>query len=765
LKDISSFFPKFINTKIQNIHSKPEFIFLLLSCFFQNHIFFSYIFLKTNNLNIISMKKLMILLLSLSLFAGLKADEGMWMLPLIQKLNIQKMNGMGLTMTAEEIYSDKNVSLKDAVIIFGNGCTGVMVSNQGLVFTNHHCGYDAIQQLSSMEHNYLKDGFTAEKQNDEIPCPGLTVRFLVKIQDVTERIVSQLPDTLLGSKRTAKIDSISAKIQKEAEKAVGKELNYFARVRSFYSGNEFYLFVYQEFSDVRFAFAPPVSIGKFGGETDNWMWPRHTGDFSVFRVYCSSDGKPAKYSKDNVPYSPKRFATISNQGYQSGDFTMILGNPGTTTRYLTSWGVNNRMKASNQARIDVRGAKQDVWHSFMSADDAINLAYASKFARSSNYWKNSIGMNKAILKLDVIGQKKAQEKAFTAWINASPERQSKYKNVLGTLETGYEKIYPSSRAMNYLMESFINGVELPRIAGQVERLIKKNMPQDSLLIKTAEIYKDYYPIVDQSTMVALLNVYKKSVDATALPAFYTDIQKKFKGDFTKYSKSFFEKTDFASLDKITKAIKNKKVDFSKDPAIVFAKEVRNTMETLRNDEYTKATEQIRDAERLYENGIKEMDSEKGKPMYPDANSTMRLTYGTVGGYAPADAVDYKYYTTTKGILQKEIPGDEEFSVPEKLKKAIQENNYGAYLDRKTGEMHVAFLSNNDITGGNSGSPIFNAKGELLGLAFDGNWEAMSGDIVFEPDLQRTISVDVRYILFIMDKVGGAKRLIDELEIK
>ena len=703
----------------------------------------------------------MIFLLALSMFAGLRADEGMWMLPLIQKLNIQKMNGMGCTLTADQIYSDQNVSLKDAVIIFGNGCTGVMVSNQGLVFTNHHCGYDAIQQRSSMEHNYLKDGFTAEKLSDEIPCPGLTVRYLVRIEDVTERIVSQLPDDLLGKKRTDKIDSISSVIQK----TIPKEKGISGRVRSFYSGNEFYLFVYQEFSDIRFAFAPPVAIGKFGGETDNWMWPRHTGDFSVFRVYCSPDGKPAKYSKDNVPYSPKRFATISNQGYQPGDYTMIMGNPGMTTRYLSSWGVNNRMKCTNQARIDVRGAKQDVWHSFMRADNAINLAYSSKFARSANYWKNSIGMNKAILKLDVITKKQEQEKAFTTWINATPERQTKYKDVLKTLEEGYGKIYPLSRALNFLMESLMTGVEMPRIASQVDRLIKKNMPQDSLLIQTAEIYKDYYPAVDQATMIAMLDVYKKSVDADALPEFYNVIQKNYKGDFAKYAKFVFEKSDFSSLEKITKAIKNKKTDFSKDPAIIFSQEVRKSMENIRGDEYTQTNEKIRDAERLFENGIKAMAAETGKPMYPDANSTMRLTFGKVGGYEGADAVDYKYYTTTKGILQKGIAGDEEFDVPVKLKNAIQQNNYGAYLDHKTGEMHVAFLSNTDITGGNSGSPIFNAKGELLGLAFDGNWEAMSGDIVFEPDLQRTISVDVRYILFIMDKVGGAKRLIDELNIK
>ena len=707
------------------------------------------------------MKKLFIVLLALSMFIGVKADEGMWMLPLIQKLNIQKMNGMGLTLSAEDIYSDNSVSLKDAVIVFGNGCTGVMVSNQGLVFTNHHCGFESIQQHSSVQHNYLKDGFSAEKLSDEIPTPGLTVKFLVKIQDVTERVISQLPDNLLGKARIEKQDSITGVIQKEAEKSTG----YIGRVRSFYSGNEFYLFVYEEFTDVRFAYAPPISIGKFGGDTDNWMWPRHTGDFSVFRVYCSPNGKPAKYSKDNVPYSPKRFATISNKGYQPGDYTMIMGNPGSTNRYLSSWGVNNRMKTSNQARIEVRGAKQDVWHSFMRVDEAINIAYASKFARSSNYWKNSIGMNKAIGKLGIIAEKQSQEKEFAEWANSTPERKAKYKNVLQTLANDYGKIYPYSKALSYLMESLVSGVEMPRIANQVERIMKKDISQDSLLTEVKAAYKDYYPAVDQAALVAMLDIYKKSVDADALPEVYTVIQKKFKGDYNRYAKYLFEKSDFTSLEKITKAIKSHNVDLFKDPALVFSQEVRKTMESVRGDEYTKLSEEIKDAERVYESGIKAMAAEKGKPMYPDANSTMRLTFGKIGGYNPADAVSYKYYTTTKGILEKEIPGDEEFDVSPKLKKAIREQNYGAYLDQKTGEMHVAFLSNTDITGGNSGSPIFNAKGELLGLAFDGNWEAMSGDIVFEPDLQRTISVDVRYILFVMDKVGGAQRLINELSIK
>ncbi len=707
------------------------------------------------------MKKILIVMLSLCLFTAVKADEGMWMLPLIEKLNIQKINGMGLTLTADQIYSDKNVSLKDAVVIFGNGCTGVMVSNQGLVFTNHHCGFDAIQKNSTVEHNYLKNGFTAEKLEDEIPSPGLSVKFLVSVKDITERIILQLPETLLGKARVNKQDSIIKAIQKETEKGT----HFIASVKPFYSGNEFYLFTYEEFTDVRFAFAPPTSIGKFGGDTDNWMWPRHTGDFSVFRVYCAPDGQPASYSKNNVPYSPKRFAAISNQGYKSGDYSMIMGNPGSTNRYLSSFGVTYRMKSANQSRIDVRGAKQDVWRSFMRADEAINIAYASKYAHSSNYWKNSIGMNNAIAKLRVLEEKQNQEKEFSNWINATPERKAKYKTVLQTLEDGYAKIHPYGRAMNYLLESLANGVEMPRIASEVKKLSATKLPQESLLIKTVELYKDYYPMVDEATMVAMLDMYKKSVDADALPEMYRTIAKKFNGNYANYAKYIYEKSTFTSLDKISKVIKKNKTDFTHDPAIIFATDVKKTMEVIRSAEYIKASEQIKDAERLYESAIKAMSDEKGKALYPDANFTMRLTYGKIGSYKPADAVNYKYYTTTKGILEKEKPGDAEFDVSPKLKTAIKENNYGAYLDQKTGEMHVAFLSNNDITGGNSGSPIFNAKGELIGLAFDGNWEAMSGDIVFEPDLQRTINVDIRYVMFVMDKVGDAKRLISELTIK
>jgi len=707
------------------------------------------------------MKRLAIMLLAAVSFFAARADEGMWMLPLIEKLNIQKINGMGCTLSAEEIYSDKNISLKDAVIVFGNGCTGIVVSNQGLVFTNHHCGFGAIQQHSTVEHNYLKNGFTAEKLEDEIPTPGLTVRFLVSITDVTERVLAQLPDSLTGSKRSSKQDSILSDIKKE----FAKDNKYIVTPKSFYSDNEFYVFMYEEFTDVRFAYAPPSSIGKFGGDTDNWMWPRHTGDFSVFRVYSDKDGKPAEYSKNNVPYIPKRFATISNQGYVPGDYSMIMGNPGTTTRYLSSWGIVNRMININQARIDVRGAKQDVWKKFMLKDEAINIAYASKFARSSNYWKNSIGMNKAITKLDIVDRKKAEEKAFTEWVNASETRKAKYGKALENMQAGYEKIKPYSRALNFMRESLQGGAEMPRIASRLVKLTEGKFVKDSVLKKAEEMYKDYYPQVDEATFPVMIDEYKKAVSPDYLPALYTIIDKKFKGSASNYARSIYSKSAFTTFETFKKALNKKSVNLLNDPAVLYWREVSLLSGSLQKGDYNEAVEQIDDAERLYEAGLKEMAIERGTARYPDANFTMRLTYGTIGGYKPADAVDYNFYTTTQGILEKEIPGDYEFDVPAKLKSAITAQDFGAYTDAKTSKMHVAFLSNNDITGGNSGSPIFNAKGELIGLAFDGNWEAMSGDIVFEPQLQRTINVDIRYVLFVMDKVGGAQRLLNELLIK
>lgn len=706
------------------------------------------------------MKKLLILIITLSFSFSTFADEGMWMLPLVEKLNIQKMQGLGLEMTAEQIYSQDQTSLKDAVVIFGGGCTGVMVSSSGLLFTNHHCGYSAIQKLSSVEHNYLKNGFTAKTLNDELPCNGLSVTFLVKVEDVTARVLEHAKG-LSGEQRTNAIETISDVIRKEAK----GDTHYSAQVRSFFSGNEYYLFVYERFNDVRLAYTPPSSIGKFGGETDNWMYPRHTGDFSVFRVFADKNGKPAEYSKDNIPYIPKHFAPVSNQGIQEGDYAMILGNPGSTDRYATSFAIKNRIKNGNSARIEMRGVKQDAWKKFMLADEAINIAYANKYAGSSNYWKNSIGMNNAVKKLSVVKDKELEEASFTKWANADSDRKAKYGNVLSELKRDYELITKNQHALEYLREALSSGVELPRIANNVRGAVNSKLTFETNLEKASEFYKDYYPEVDKFAFTALLEAYRKSVTPDDLPDIYKKIDKKFKGNYAKFADNLFNKSVFTTKEKLEKVLKKGKFDFSNDPAFLFYNDIQKKMSELRTDEYNKALKNIDENKRIYEAGLKEWADDRKVALYPDANSTMRLTYGQVLGYEPADGAKYEFYTTTNGVLEKEDPENPEFVVPKELKEAILKGDFGRYIDTKTGKMHVAFITNNDITGGNSGSGVFNARGEVIGLAFDGNWEAMSGDIIFEPNLQRCINVDIRYVLFIMEKIGGADRLINELTIK
>ncbi len=704
------------------------------------------------------MKKISLFFLALILTVGVKADEGMWMLPYIEELNIKKMQSLGLSMTAEEIYSSETASLKDAVVIFGGGCTGVMVSPQGLLFTNHHCGYSAIQKLSSVEHNYLKDGFTAKELEDELACEGLGVTFLVKVEDVTARVLEKAGD-LSGEERRKAVDAVSAEINKEAK----GDTHYTAQVRAFHSGNEYYLFVYERFNDVRLAYTPPSSIGKFGGETDNWMYPRHTGDFAVFRVYADKEGKPATYSPDNVPYKPKRYAAVSAQGFREGDYAMIMGNPGSTDRYATSFAIKNRVNNGNSARIEMRGVKQDAWKKFMLADEAINIAYANKYAGSSNYWKNSIGMNNAIAKLKVVGQKEREEARFTKWISSDNERQKKYGNVLSELKRDYEAIDKNQHALEYLRESLLAGVEIPMIATVVSRF-SDNTSEERKKQTIDRLYNDYYPEVDKLAFTELLKAYRESVTPDMLPDIYQTIDKKFKGDYARYTDFLFSKSVFRSKESAIAAISKKKPKLDKDPVVIFSNDVQKKFEELRTEEYLKALENIEKNNRLYVAGLKERAEERGRAMYPDANFTMRLTYGQILGYEPADGSSYNFYTTTDGVLQKEDPDHPEFVVPNKLKYLINRSDFGGYTDSKTGKMHVNFLSNNDITGGNSGSPVFNGKGEVIGLAFDGNWEAMSGDIVFEQNMQRCINVDIRYVLFVMEKYGEAHRLLKELTI-
>ncbi len=686
------------------------------------------------------------------------ADEGMWMLTDIQKSPIHAMHKLGCTLSADDIYSADHISIKDAVIVFGGGCTGVVVSKQGLIFTNHHCGHGSIQQLSTVEHNYLKDGFTAKALEDELPVPGLTVKFLVSITDVTDRVSSVLPDSLSFSEREHKQDSIIAVIKEE----FGEDNDYLIQVKSFYSDNAFYVFVLEEFKDIRLAYAPPTSIGKFGGDTDNWMWSRHTGDFAVFRIYADSLGKPAEYAESNIPYKPKKIIPISMDGYQAHDFAMILGNPGTTSRYLSSYGIYNRVHAINQARIDVRGEKQAVWQSFMKADEAINIAYAGKYAISSNYWKNSIGMNRAVQKKKIIERKEALEKEVLAKLNSSAVFASRYGDILPALKRNYETIFPTQRASLYLSEALQFALELPSIAHQLKNLILADTHQDSLICEAKTIYKDYHAAVDEATMAAMLRTYKLHVDGKYLPTIYQQIDKKFKGDYAAFVRHLYKKSAFADYQTFSRNLKRGKLNLDKDPALLFYEAIGNQMNAMMSQEHLSAIDSLQHLNRMYEAALQDLEIIDKNAVYPDANFTMRMTYGTISGYQPGDAVSYNYYTTAVGILEKEIPDDREFHVPAELKELLLQRNYGNYADKESGELFVNFLCNTDITGGNSGSPVFNAQGALLGLAFDGNWEAMSGDIIFEPTVQRTIAVDVRYMLFIMDKIGGAERLLNEV---
>ncbi|NPA35258.1 MAG: S46 family peptidase [Chlorobi bacterium] len=713
------------------------------------------------------MKRLLTFGLIISMFlSNIKADEGMWLLPLIQKLNINKMHEMGLKLSAEDIYNINHSSLKDAVIIFGGGCTGELVSDKGLIFTNHHCGYGTIQKLSTLEHNYLEDGFWAKSMDEELPAPGLTVTFMKYMEDVTDKINAELNDDMSEDERNAKIREVSDKIIKEATDGN----HYEALVKSFFAGNQFYLVVYERFKDVRFVGAPPSSIGKFGHDTDNWMWPRHTGDFSIFRVYASPDGKPAEYSPDNVPYKPKKFLPVSIKGIEKGDFAMTIGFPGSTSRYLTSYGIEERMNIINQTRIKVRGIKQEIWQKDMMADEKIKIQYASKYSRSSNYWKNSIGMNKGLEKLHVIEKKQKLEKRFQNWADSDPQLKAKYGDVLPGLKKGYEERAPYIHANYYLYESLLGGTEAFAFSLSARSLEEALKSEDQEKIDKAiekmksrgeSFFKDYSPKTDQKVMTAMLKLYYNDIDAKYHPEIYDIIAKRFKNNFEAFSKAVFEKSIFTNEQRYNDFLADPKLKtLEKDLVFEGGKSILKEYLSLRNMQKESSVLINRD-NRLFEAGLMKMAPELIR--YPDANFTMRLSYGTVGDYEPRDAVIYKEYTTLKGVMEKEDPNNYEFIVPEKLKELYNKKDYGRYADKR-GFMPVCFTTNNDITGGNSGSPVINANGELIGLAFDGNWEAMSGDIAFEPKLQKTICVDARYVLFIIDKYAGAKNLIDELTI-
>jgi hypothetical protein len=714
------------------------------------------------------MKKLFALLLILIFSLGFKAraDEGMWLLPLIEKLNIGKMTELGLKLSAEDIYSINKVCLKDAIVIFGGGCTGEIVSSQGLILTNHHCGYGSIQAHSSIEHDYLKDGFWAMTKAEELPNPNLSVTFLVRIEDVTSQMLANVKQGMSEADRTAAINEARQAIEKKATEGN----NYRAMVGSFYGGNYFYLLVYERYTDVRLVGAPPSSIGKFGFDTDNWEWPRHTGDFSVFRVYSAPDGKPAPYSKDNVPLKPKRYLNVSIKERNPGDFAMILGYPGRTNRYMTSWEVNEQLQIVHPDRIKIRGIKQEIWMKDMQADQKVNIQYSAKYSGSSNYWKYSIGQKKSLEKLNVKAKKEELESQFASWIAASPERKEKYGEALNMIKGAIEGRASYYNALQYLNECMA-GCELLSMNRGVNNLITALKANDNQKItdavtqiknQAADFYKDYNVATDIKSMKAMMNLYRSDIPSQFLPDFYTNIvDKKFKGSIDKYVDNLFAKSVFASEDKLNAFLSKPVLKvIENDPVYVTTSSIYKTAADV-----AKGSSQFDAAlitgKRLWIAALMEMVPEKTQ--YPDANSTMRLSYGTVKDYDPRDAVTYKYFTTLQGVVEKYKPGDYEFDLPKRLIDLNNKKEFGRYGSSK-GYMPACFLTTNDITGGNSGSPVMNANGELIGLAFDGNWESMSGDIAYEPELQRTIVVDIRYVLWIMDIYAGAKNLVDEMTV-
>ena len=690
------------------------------------------------------------------------ADEGMWLLQLMRQQNLKdKMAEAGLQISVDEIYSPDAPSLKDAIGIFGGGCTGEVVSPNGLVLTNHHCGFSFIQQLSTVEHNYLHNGFWSQSYEEELPCEGIAFTFVKEIKDVTDEINARIADGRLSEEDSFQRNALAAigKELFEADNIEGKEYMY-PQLLPYFEGNKFYLVYYKKYTDVRLVGTPPNSIGKFGGETDNWMWPRHTGDFSVFRIYGDKDGNPAAYSKENVPLSTPKHLNISLAGFEPNDYAMIMGFPGSTSRYLTGDEVKQRMFQENEPRIAMRDVTLNIIREEMAKSEDIAIRYANKQARISNYWKNSIGMNKAIVDNKVVETKLANEAAFKAW--AQQNGKNEYTDVV-------EKINACVEEANRTTYLTTLATELISCAEFIQRNLyaEANMFNEPALIKDHmnTFYnwlhnRDYDHNIDRRIAKEVLPLYFSLTQPEERDEYLKEIYAKYKGNLEKYIDHVYDNSILANkknFDKFMKKPTEKK--FEKDPAMQLRAAVFRTYRALvaKEAEFAKV---INPLHKTYLKGLMEMTN---GPVYPDANFTMRLTYGNVKPYSPKDGVIYNYYTTLKGVMEKEDPTNSEFIVPARLKELYEANDFGQYA-LPNGEMPVAFLTTNDITGGNSGSGVLNARGELIGLAFDGNWESLSGDINFDNNLQRCINVDIRYVLFIIDKFGGCKRLIDEMNI-
>ena len=707
-------------------------------------------------------------------FLFVKADEGMWLPMLLGEATYKNMVECGIKLTPEQIYNANNSSLKDAIVALGGGfCTGEIISDQGLMMTNHHCGFGTIQANSSTENDYLTDGFWAMTKDQEIPA-DFGVWFLNNISDVTDKVLEGIKDGMDESERNAIIRKNMSALKTSASEGKNKD-DFAVQVKSFYYGNLYYMLTYNIFNDVRLVGAPPSSIGKFGGDTDNWMWPRHTGDFTMFRVYADKENNPSSYNQDNKPLKPKHSLPVSIAGIQDGDYAMIMGYPGSTDRFLTSWGVKEAVDVEQPARVKIRGIKLDIMDQEMSKSQKVRIQYASKYARVSNYWKYFIGQSEQLVKNKVFDKKQKIENSFSAWYKSNGLDKT-YSESLPLIENALKNSSKYTIPKVYFLEAVL-GSEL------IEFMLRNLSPRTSLFkalnsgegvedakdnfLKVAEsFYKDYNATIDENTLAAVLSLYANDVPKEFQPELLISLNDKYKGDFKKFASNYFKKSPFKSFDLFKSWLFSDKLSvkmIEKDLVYqlknefldVYRAKVMTPKSTFDSD-YNKGM-------RLFVDGLQKMGMNKAS----DANSTMRFTYGNVLPYDPADAVHYDFYTTLEGVMQKEVITEDknhEFYVPQKLKDLYNNKDFGPYARKEDGKLPVGFLSNNDITGGNSGSPVINAHGELIGTAFYGNWEAMSGDIYFEPNIQRTISVDIRYSLFIIDKYAGAKHLIDEMNI-
>ena len=726
------------------------------------------------------MKRILLSLFITSSVLAAHADEGMWMLTDLQKQNEVAMTELGLLIPTNQIYNPDGIALKDAVVHFGGGCTGEVISAEGLVLTNHHCGYGAIQQHSSVEHDYLTDGFWAMSREEELPCKGLTVTYIDRILDVTDYVNEQLKtdDDPNGTNYLSPkyLKTVADRFAKSEGIALtpGRKLE----LKAFYGGNRYYLFVKTTYSDIRMVGAPPSSISKFGADTDNWMWPRHTGDFSMFRIYADKDGKPAAYSKDNVPLKVKKHLTISLDGYRKGDFTFVMGFPGRNWRYMISDEVEERMQTTNFMRHHVRDVRQKALMKQMLQDDAVRIHYASKYASSANYWKNAIGMNEGLIHLNVLDTKKQQQEKLLAYgrKTGTDTYQKAFDAIREIVSKRHDAVYHQQAIYEvcklgtefYKIPSTDQVLEALKQGYKVPHATKEINPLDhalSRLGKQADKFfnKDYSPEVDRKVSKALLKTYAELIPAEQRISIFRVIDKKFKGDIDAFVDACFDTSIFRSREAFDRFMaKPDAKTIENDLMVQYAKSVDEGYE--KTDQAMKAeTDAYNLAHKTWVEGMMKLKQQEGTPIYPDANSTLRLTYGKIGSYSPKDGVEYSYYTTLKGVMEKEDPDNFEFVVPAKLKELYNNKDFGRYA-MKNGEMPICFATATDNTGGNSGSPVFNSKGELIGTGFDRNYEGLTGDIAYNPQLQRAACVDIRYTLFIIDKFAGAKHLIDEMTI-